>query len=299
MDRVEKREMAKAFDAFVGIDWSGAKGPRLPGLQVAECGPGRSAPILEPSPDHARWSRSGISEWILSRAQGNETVLIGIDFGFAYPYCDVGAYFSGSEDSPKDVFSLWERVESICGRERDFYGGPFYLREDALYADYLCFQTYTGRRFDNSRLRRTEARCAETSARPSCMFKCVGDGSVGVGSVAGTRLLCHLREKGRGKISIWPFESPDRCNLVVVEIFPQLFFRMANQQPGVEKLGAALEHFESDPLSRGTKVSTQDEADAVVSAAALRCLANRQDVWNPSGMDECARTYEGWIFGAV
>lgn len=35
-----------AFDEFIGIDWSGAKGPTLPGIQIALAKPGEAAPIL-------------------------------------------------------------------------------------------------------------------------------------------------------------------------------------------------------------------------------------------------------------
>ena len=40
MAHIAERE----FELFVGIDWSGAKGPRQPGLSVFTAGPGNSVP---------------------------------------------------------------------------------------------------------------------------------------------------------------------------------------------------------------------------------------------------------------
>ncbi len=54
-----------AFDLFVGVDWSGARGPRLPGLQVAVCRPGNAPPLLLDRP----WTGRGLLDWLASDAR--------------------------------------------------------------------------------------------------------------------------------------------------------------------------------------------------------------------------------------
>ena len=84
-----------AFDLFVGIDWSGAKGPRLGGLQVAICRPGSAAPELMPGPANGYWTRRQVYDYLRAQQAAGERVLAGIDFAFAYPHADRQAYFPG------------------------------------------------------------------------------------------------------------------------------------------------------------------------------------------------------------
>jgi len=58
-----------------------------------------------------------------------------------------------------------------------------------------------------------------------------------------------------------------------------------------------LAHYNSEPLSEQVPTGTEDEADAVVSAAAIRHFAQESWAWSPASMTICAKEYEGWIFG--
>jgi hypothetical protein len=103
---------------------------------------------------------------------------------------------------------------------------------------------------------------------------------------------------------IWPFRPLDNSRSVVVEIFPRLFFILADQrtQRGwknkniVDKI---LRHFGSDELPSNFKIESKDQIDAILSAAAIRHLAGHPNTWKPSGLTDCARAFEGWIFGVV
>ena len=62
-----------------------------------------------------------------------------------------------------------------------------------------------------------------------------------------------------------------------------------------------LRHFDSNSLPPDTRtIESKDKIDAIISAAAIRHLASNPNTWQPAGLkNECARTYEGWIFGVV
>ena len=98
--------------------------PTAAGLQVARCCTGTAAPTLVANPAGGYWRRSDLARWLVEQTGGRERLLLGIDFSFAYPYCDEQAYFPGHAATPGDVYALWERMGEICAaQDREFYGG--------------------------------------------------------------------------------------------------------------------------------------------------------------------------------
>ena len=229
---------------------------------------------------------------------------MGADFAFAYPYCDKSAYFPGHPESPASALALWQTINSICRDERHFYAGPFYKDRATPFSDYFCYQTFTGTHFDNKRLRRTEKVCvALYNTRPTCAFKCVGQDQVGSGSAAGMRVLHFLATNHKNTISIWPFDSVSKSKSTLVEIFPRLFFTLAKKDPqqwsNNDTVNAVLKHYNSRLLTQGITTYSEDEVDAIISAAALRDLSSGAGVWHPQSLDEETRRFEGWIFGCT
>lgn len=292
------------FHRFIAIDWSGADKPGK-SLQVAECFPGSSAPQIvvnqiDPGPN---WNRTQILKWLAALVESGQKVLAGFDFAFAYPYCDQKAYFPEHPQSPRTAMSLWQEIDLICLTERDFYAGPFYKAKNAPFAEYLLYQTYP-RQCYKERFRITEELCKKIPrATPSSPFKCVGPGSVGIGSVAGMRQLHCVTHNLSKEFYIWPFEPLDDSRSAIVEIFPRLFFCLAQQNPqswrDLKVVNQVLQNFGSDPLSASIAARnlTEDQVDALISAVALRGLAGDPNIWQPQAMEACARNYEGWIFG--
>ena len=279
------------FTLFAGIDWSGAKSARLPGLQVAVCRPGDTAPALLEGPQPGGfWRRLDVLDWLGRQAAAGEPVLAGFDFAFAYAHQDQGSYFPGVPESPSDAPALWALIERFADAGDDLYGGLVYATGAPLAPHYL---TPAGRGAAyRHRQRRTEQACAAVTT-PHPVFKCVGAANVGTGSLAGMRLLHRLH----GRVGIWPFDSPGVTT--VVEIFPRLYFKRAGEDPRRWRdpavIDAVLAYHGSRPYG-GRPLDTEDRADAVVSAAALRSLASQQPVWSVPGWDPAARR-EGWIFG--
>ncbi|HBP73925.1 MAG TPA: hypothetical protein DD665_10135, partial [Alphaproteobacteria bacterium] len=70
------------FDRFVGIDWSGAKGPRQAGIQLSMAVPGRGVPTRIDPPSGHLWGRQAVFEWLVRAADaGNDTGDAGTDTG--------------------------------------------------------------------------------------------------------------------------------------------------------------------------------------------------------------------------
>lgn len=282
-----------AFTRFIGIDWSGARGPRYAGVAVAECGPGNDAPRVVPPPG-GWWSRTNVFEW-LRRTLDDGPALVGIDCAFTLPFEVAGRYFAEGEGS---AFALWDRVEVACAGHPDFFGRPF-ATDPAYAADF--WQRGTQPDWYRDPHRATERRCrADGYGSPQSPYKLIGAKQVGLGALAGMRMLRRLRAECGQRVAVWPFEEPAPGASVFVEIYPRLFLRRAGfgnrkiREPA--DIDSALAALGSAPAGNAAAV-TDHEADALVSAGGLRRLAGDPRVWAPEGLDEQARRREGWIFG--
>ena len=175
---------------------------------------------------------------------------------------------------------------------------------------YLAPPKFSAPRYE-SRRRMTEL-AAKTSGRsPSPTFKAVGADNVSTGSMAGMRCIHYLRRKLGAQLAVWPFDDLRQCwpgvRLVLAEIFPSYYFYRAGMVPAKQSaahagfLNASLEFYNSAgvPPKFVAKGADADEADAIISAAALRHFAqqtNKTTFLLPEPMDLIAQK-EGWIFG--
>ena len=290
----------RPFDLFVGIDWSGAKGPRQPGLQVAAAGPGRTPPCLVPPPAGRWWDRESVGDW-LGKQVRTARVLAGFDFAFAPPFEDAGGYFPGLEAQPAAAHALWAEVDRACAEVPGLYGAPFYLRRDLAYHRYVLSHAGKGDRY-RYRQRLTERACAAVTV-PHPVLKCIGPANVGTGSFAGMRLLNRFAAGAlRERVAIWPFDPAGTGGRsVFVEIFPRFFYLSAGAEPMRWRepavMGSALAWYGSDAAPGDWRPERDDETDAVLACAALRALADEPDLWAvPPDLCGAARR-EGWIFG--
>jgi hypothetical protein len=279
------------FTLFVGIDWSGAVGPRLPGLRVAICRPDHGPPELVDGPFNGLWSRNTLLDFLVDLTARHQA-LIGFDFAFTYPFLDRGTYFPGVERQPRSAPALWQLVDRVSHDAEEFYAGPFYRRRDQPFYRYLNAPGHRGDLFE-SRRRVTEEVCRRWTA-PSSAFNGVGPGAVGIGAIAGMRFLRCLRRS----LPIWPHDRPEPGQSVVVESFPRLVFKRAGQDPRrwqePETFSETLSYFGAPPV---IPPKTEDEADALVLAACLRSDAVRPELWAPAGLTRRVAHSEGWIFG--
>jgi len=286
-----------AFDLFVGVDWSGAKTANQPSLRVATCEPGNTAPQVIDNSKELFWTRSDFADWMLDEARQGRRMLCGIDFSFSFPWSDYNAYFPGQSLPIEGAQGLWDVIEEVCADEEGFYGGIF--ADDERWRPYFAVSRFVGDEYER-RLRITEKACQQQGlSAPESVFNLRGPRQVGKASLAGIRMLRSLQARSP-KFSVWPFEELQAGQSVIVEAFPTAYARMAGHKIGkireIESLQEIFTHFDAEPNVPDWPV-TDDQADALVVAAALRQLSGRSDLWKPNGLSDRVRRYEGWTFG--
>jgi hypothetical protein len=282
------------FDLFVGVDWSGERGPKTRRLQVAVCGSGRDAPVLVGNPAGGAWTRPDFVAWLTGQAQ-TAHVACGLDFSFCFPWEDRQAYFPGFADDPDDHAGFWDLVEAMSIDEESLFGGG--LAQVAPFDDHFRRGVATGAAYAR-RLRVTEARTQALGlGTAESVFNLVGARQVGKSSLAGMRTLRLLKQGGG--VAVWPFEDVGDARLVMLESFPTAFVRMAGGGAGkvrdAARLNGVLGFYRSGPVASFDM--TDDMTDALIISAALRCLTPDDAMWRPVGLSDRVRRFEGWTFG--
>jgi len=290
--------MEKSFSHFVGIDWSGAKGKRHSGLAVALCGAGVTAPrLISPPSGHKYWSRIEVADWLKNGCGlGVSTrMLVGIDSAFSMPFMDKGAYLDATFDV-SHVKPLWKAVESACEPAVDLYGGAFAVSHKCHYHQ----PGAKGGSFSR-RMRVTESRAVETGAGPcESVFHLIGPSQVGLSGLSTMRMLARL--SGYPGVAVWPYDSAVEANVVLTEIYAANFAQMGGHRGKFRDsraLNDALANLGSRKIRSGDKTLSDDAADALVTAAALRHIADSRKYWHPAALSTKVRETEGWIFGVT
>lgn len=275
------------FTRFVAIDWSGAKGNVHRGIAVAMCETGDTAPTLV-SPPSRFWSREAVLDWLLARH--DELMLVGFDFSFSAPFVDRDAHLPGETATP-DARALWAGVDAVCN-DPDL-GAVSFL--EARRGTRFYFGSADGEKASFLRYRVCET---QGPRKPSTVFDPIGASQVAKASFAGMRLLHRLD----GHIPVWPFNSVPSCGALIVEIYTAIAACAAGMTGGRTKvrdaaaLDAALARLGSQfhmPLERYDDHAT----DAILTAAWLRAIVGRPELWSPSAMTPLVAATEGWTFG--
>jgi hypothetical protein len=282
------------FERFVAIDWSGQAVERPKGLAMAVAETGSAAPeLIDAKPG---WSRMALGEWITARA--DQPVLIGIDLSCGFPFLDAQAYFPGWADSPASAPALWELVEQLCESDPHLGSSSFIAHPEAF--RHFRQQGVLGDLHPpgRGRLRVCEHHQRAAGLSPYSCFNLVGAAQVGKSSLTGMRLFHRLR----GRVPVWPFDPLPPSGAVIVEIYTALAARQAGVGKGRSKLRdapaldqalAALGSAPHRPLPRYDDHAT----DAMVTAAWLRQVAHRAELWQPSALTPEIAATEGWTFG--
>lgn len=265
------------FDACVGIDWSGAVAPGYRGVAVAVAEPGDAAPVLV-APPGPRWRRRDVLDWLQAETARGRRLLAGFDLAFALP----------EPFAPPPA--LWAEIEARCADDPDFAARRYADGDARFWARGPRPATWI------DRPRPTEIACRDQGhGHPQTPLKLIGARQVGLGSLAGARLLHALRGSAAAQWQVWPFDGrPDGRRSVCVEIYPRLFIRGAgggNAKLDGPALDAALVALGSRPAQR---VVDDHQADALISAAGLRRHAGDDSLWD-AGLGQP----RGWIFGVA
>lgn len=294
--------MSARFRHFAAIDWSGAAGERQKGIALAICELGSTAPSLV-RPGNV-WSRVEVLEWLL--AEMPATTLVGLDLGMSLPFDDCGAYFPGWSDSPAGAKALWAMVEAACAGDPHFGVSSFVDHAEAQ----RYFRRHGGREGSlfhapgaehrQGRFRVTEQAQARMGCKPYSNFNLIGAAQVGKSSLSGMRVLHALA----GRLPVWPVDPLPEHGSVVVEIYTAIAALAAGRTAGRSKMRSYADL--NDALVRlgsaqvpGSGPLDDHAADALLTAAWLRSVADRTDLWRPSALTPGLAATEGWTFGAA
>lgn len=283
------------FSHFAAIDWSGAVGPRQPGIAVALCAHGSTGPALV-RPGHI-WSRQEVLDWLLHEMPPG--TLVGLDLGLSFPFHDQNAFFPQWTESPADGRALWALVERICADDPHLSAGSFVDHADAS----RHFRRHGGREGDlfgggRGRLRITEHAQQAQGLNPCSNLNLVGAAQVGKSSLTGMRLL----HRAQHHLPIWPFDADPGTGSLIVEIYTSLAALAAGKRKGQTKIAAdeldqRLAVVGSDPHVPLTSRYSDHATDALLTAAWLREAHGRPALWAPRGLTAAVARTEGWTFG--
>lgn len=290
------------FRLFCAVDWSGAAGERHRGIAVALADGAGGPPVLVDVPSRG-WSRAEVLAMLRDLP---DATLAGLDLGISLPFVDCGAFFPGWNGSPGDARELWALVEAIC--EADPYLGASSFVDHSELSAY--FRRHGGRegsafRCDDAdhgrgRFRVTERRQAAMGCKPYSNFNLVGAAQVGKSSLTGMRVLHRLA----GAVPVWPIDPLPARGSVVVEIYTSLAALEAGRSASrskmrsIEDLNDTLAGFSCPPVT-GSGAIDDHSADALLSAAWLRHVADDASRWNPADLTPAIARTEGWTFGVT
>jgi hypothetical protein len=282
----------RQFEAYVAIDWSGAKGRRHKGIAIAEAR-GKAAPRLIRA-GHA-WSRKEVLAWLLKRA-AKEPTLFGFDFSFAPPIIERGEYLPGEPQVPRTAREFWSYVDARCDDED--LGAASFL--EVAHRPHFYFGIADGTKANFVRFRQCDARLnAQGGRKTASAYDAIGAAQVAKASFAGMRLL----DKIHGKVAIWPMDPLPEHASAVVEIYTRIYLRRAGlsgtKLRSRADLNRALEGLGS-PRSRLRFEPNDHQTDALVTAAGMRQLSLTEPrAFNPQGLTPKIAQSEGWTFGVL
>lgn len=228
---------------YIAVDWSGRARGAGRHMYTAEVEDGSLVRLSSGR------SHYGTIQYLISRADENPNLIVGLDFAFSLP-----AWFLERHDL-QCAKSLWRLVEEkgeqwLEAREPPFWGWEGTSRPDDIPAEF----------------RVTEQTVRERTAfAPKSPFHVHGPGTVGTGSLRGMPHLLGLRRYG---FSIWPFDQPEPP--AVLEIYPRLLTGAVTKSSVQARLEYLKDRTSVASDEMRTEAAASDDAfDAAVSALVM------------------------------
>lgn len=280
------------FEAYVAIDWSGAKGRRHKGIAIAEARGGAAPRLIRP--DHV-WSRPDVLRWLLQRA-AKEPTLFGFDFSFAPPIVERGEYLPGEPDVPRTAREFWAYVDKLSTDED--LGAASFLEE--VHRRHFYFGIADGVKAGFMHFRQCDARLnAQGGRKTASAYDAIGAAQVAKASFSGMRFLHRLD----GKVAIWPMDALPAHGSAVVEIYTRIYLRRAGMSGAKLRSRSELNHALNalgSPPSHLRFEPSDHQTDALVTAAGMRQLARDEPrAFDPEGLTPHIARTEGWTFGVL
>lgn len=267
----------RAFDLFIGIDYSGAETPtsRLKALQLYESQPGgaprkRSSPTRSNNSMPVNWTRAEIAHRLIELAHGGVRYIAGIDHGFSFPTEYFRRY--GIVDWPSflaDFVRYWPTDEDhVCVDD---------VRDGVLAAS---GGPGPGLRIgDPSEFRL----CERWTSSAKSVFRFDVQGAVAKSTHTGIPWLKRIRDAADDRVHVWPFDgwTPPEGKAVIAEVYPSIF------RNRFEREGRSTDEHDAYSVARW------------LSECAARGVLDRY--FNPplTSDERAIAGREGWILGVA
>jgi hypothetical protein len=238
-----------------------------------------------------------VLHWLIEEMQPE--TLVGLDLGISLAFADREAFFPGWSESPRDARRLWALVDRLCVDDQYLSVTSFVDHAEAA----RHFRRHGAREGDlfgggRGRFRVTELAQQMMGCKPYSNFNLVGAAQVGKSSLSGMRMLHRLA----GRLPVWPIDPLPESGSALIEIYTTIAAMAAGRSAAkskirtIQELNHALAAIGSNPVP-GEGPIDDHRSDAILTAAWLRTIAHRQELWKPAALTpEIART-EGWTFG--
>jgi hypothetical protein len=257
----------RAFDRYIGIDYSGAETPTssLKGLRVyMAMGLDKPVEVLPPPSPKKYWTRRGLAEWLAEILAQDEPSLVGIDHAFSFPL----RYFETHALAPD-----WQAFLEDFQRH-------WPTDEDLVYVDFVRDGSAGNgaARQGNSRWRRLTE---ERTKRAKSVFHFDVQGQVAKATHAGLPWLLYLRRRLGPRVHFWPFDGweipPGKS--ATVEVYPALW---THEFPREDRNGD-----QHDAYSVAAWLSRADKDRRLINALSPLLSPPQQAI----------AQVEGWILG--
>ena len=191
----------------IAVDWSGARdeGPQLASIWIAIAEEGSLSRLRN------GLTREEAGDELVKNMGSHVKTVVGIDFAFSFPiwFCQTLGI--------SQIESLWALVKEqgnlwLEDKPEPFWDGQKALKSKKLNENPSC------------EFRQTDLEIAALKRKgvnPKSVFKLIGPGQVGRGSVRGQPTLLKLRVAGA---TVWPFHPLETEGPIVVEIYPRMFY---------------------------------------------------------------------------
>ena len=256
---------------FIAVDWSGAKdrADQTKRIWLAEAA---NCELLRLESGR---TRDEVVDILVKEMQSRD-VVIGLDFAFSFPQWYLQwRKLSGAR-------KLWELAASEGEMWLSETLAPFWVskKSDRLKSD------------ERLEYRETEWELRRRGFPPQSVFKLVGPGQVGRGSVRGQPYLLELQRAGA---AIWPFDAPKMP--MVIEIYPRSLTGKVEKTDREARADYLTRKYPGLDLGRGPArkmVESDDAFDAGVSALVMS--AHAEDFGRLERATEPPKSLEGEIW---
>jgi hypothetical protein len=127
----------RAFDRFIGIDWSGAAGEYQAGIQVAQIDTDTKRLQLVRPAGGSHWSRQSVLDFITSVT--DQRTLVGFDFAFSLPWNrdlkSLPVCLGGLEGAR----ALWAFIDDFCNNMAFLHAGSIWQSQESPFRPFIKF----------------------------------------------------------------------------------------------------------------------------------------------------------------